>query len=261
MPAAASPTFQIVMPVDTTALSDKGLLPGWLALSVKCNLFSYKEPGTAQPATLIGSGTAQHVPAKADANGKAITMVKIVATETTPTAMHATYSCAGSADAIAGTKHLSTAGGPVTGLITEVVTTTPPLVITLIGTNPSPAEVAPPHSNAAGGHVVGSVLVALNPQPEPPGVVSAVTATAHVTSAAERVALNPQPEPPGITFDARKLPPGPCRSLLVVVKVPGLPPVTAQAAATGVAGKCAFDILIPNATAGSRAALTFSRER
>ena len=128
---------------------------------------------------------------------------------------------------------------------------------------------------APGGRVSGFVLVALNPQPEPPGVQdkvhpkpvnvtppeNAVTGTIPITDAAARVALNPQPEPPGITFDARKLPPGPCRNVLVVVKVPGLPPVTSHAADTAVAGKCAFDVAIPNATAGSRGAVKFSRDR
>jgi hypothetical protein len=128
---------------------------------------------------------------------------------------------------------------------------------------------------ATGGRVSGFVMVALNPQPEPPGAQdslhpkpvnvtppqSAVTGTIPITDAAARVALNPQPEPPGITFDARKLPPGPCRNLSVVVKVPGLPPVTSHATATTVAGKCAFDVVIPNATTGSRAAVKFSRDR
>jgi hypothetical protein len=115
---------------------------------------------------------------------------------------------------------------------------------------------------AGGGHVSGYVLVALNPQPEPPGV-QAVDAVAKVTksSAADRVSLNPQPEPPGVYFDARRLPPGPCRNLLVLVKVPGHPPVTAHAVSTAVAGKCAFDVAIANATVGSRAAVKFSRDR
>lgn len=151
--ASAAPAFQIVVPVDTTDLSNKGYLPGWLAISVKCNLFSYHGPGSPEPPKLLGSGSAQNVPAKADANGKAITMVKVAASETNPTNVHATYSCAGSADAIAGTKHLSTTGGPVAGLITNAVTLTPPLIVTLQGNNPPPAQIAPPHPAARGGAI------------------------------------------------------------------------------------------------------------
>ena len=114
---------------------------------------------------------------------------------------------------------------------------------------------------APDGHVAGYVLVALNPQPEPPGITE-VTAIAHVAkpNPVGRVALNPQPEPPGITADARKLPPGPCRTLHVTVTAGGAP-VSALAAPTSVAGKCAYDVAVPGAAIGSRAAVKFSRDR
>ena len=116
-----------------------------------------------------------------------------------------------------------------------------------------------------GGHVSGYVLVALNPQPEPPGVQQIdASAKVSIPDPASRVELNPQPEPPGVyarqIYDARKLPPGPCRSLLVVVKVPGLPPVTTTAKSTPVAGKCIFDVAVPSAAIGTRAAVKFSRD-
>ena len=114
---------------------------------------------------------------------------------------------------------------------------------------------------AAGEHVAGYVLVALNPQPEPPGITE-VTAYAPVMkpNPVGRVALNPQPEPPGITADARKLPPGPCRTIRVTVTVGGSA-VSGLAKPTPVAGKCAFDVMVPGATVGARAAVKFSRDR
>jgi len=109
------------------------------------------------------------------------------------------------------------------------------------------------------GHVSGFVLVALNPQPEPPGITS-VADSVHVTSKIPRVSLNPQPEPPGIT-DGRRLPPGPCRSLVVSVAAPGAPVVTAHAAPTRVSGKCSYDVAVPGARLGATARVTITRER
>jgi hypothetical protein len=113
---------------------------------------------------------------------------------------------------------------------------------------------------ADGAHVAGYVLVALNPQPEPPGITE-VTAYAPVVKSnpVGRVALNPQPEPPGITADARKLPPGPCRTLRVTVTA-GASTVSELAKPTPVAGKCAFDLAVPGTTLGARAAVKFSRD-
>ncbi len=109
-------------------------------------------------------------------------------------------------------------------------------------------------------HVSGFVLVALNPQPEPPGVTDvAESAQVH---AIDRVALNPQPEPPGITDARRKLPPGPCRSVMVRVSAEGLSaPATGYARPTAVAGKCAYDVAVPGARPGTTARVTFSRAR
>ena len=104
-------------------------------------------------------------------------------------------------------------------------------------------------------HVSGIVLVALNPQPEPPGVTAA--GGAHVTGA--RVMLNPQPEPPGIVDARRLLPPGPCKSVLVSVAAPGAPAVTTHAVATRIAGRCSFDAAVPGARSGSTATITVTR--
>ena len=84
-----------------------------------------------------------------------------------------------------------------------------------------------------------------------------------VAERAAKVALNPQPEPPGIVaFDARRLlPPGPCRSILVTVEVEGArTPFTAHAVDTAEKGKCAYTVPTPGAKAGSRAAVKFSRD-
>jgi hypothetical protein len=119
---------------------------------------------------------------------------------------------------------------------------------------------AVPAAAGQGPHVSGFVLVALNPQPEPPGV-TAVTESAQVHTV-DRVALNPQPEPPGITDARRKLPPGPCRSVMVQVSAEGLSaPATGYATPTRVAGKCAYDVAVPGARAGATARVTFSRAR
>ncbi|HEV2644624.1 MAG TPA: hypothetical protein VGT98_18065 [Candidatus Elarobacter sp.] len=109
-------------------------------------------------------------------------------------------------------------------------------------------------------HVSGIVLVALNPQPEPPGR-RIVTESVRVVSDVDRVALNPQPEPPGITRDARKLlPPGPCREIVVKVEAPGAAPVTARATEIA-AGKCGYDVAVPGARLGSMAKVTLSRSK
>jgi hypothetical protein len=119
-------------------------------------------------------------------------------------------------------------------------------------------------------HVSGYVIVALNPQPEPPGYPPLkfrdfVTTSATVLAArGEKVALNPQPEPPGIVaFDARRsIPPGPCRTILVTVGVEGARTLfTAHAVDTAESGKCAYKVPTPGAKAGSRAAVKFSRDR
>jgi hypothetical protein len=118
-------------------------------------------------------------------------------------------------------------------------------------------------------HVSGYVIVALNPQPEPPGdpplkFRDYVTTSGTVLAArGEKVALNPQPEPPGIgAFDARRLlPPGPCRTIRVTVQTEGArTAVTAHAVDTAEKGKCAFNVPTPGAKPGSRAAVKFSRD-
>jgi hypothetical protein len=79
----------------------------------------------------------------------------------------------------------------------------------------------------------------------------------------EKVALNPQPEPPGIVaFDARRLlPPGPCRSIRVTVEAEGgRTAFTGHAVDTAEKGKCAFTVPTPGAKAGSKAAVKFSRD-
>ncbi len=142
----------------------------------------------------------------------------------------------------------------------ERVRTADPVVVAL---NPQPE---PPGSSA---HVSGFLIVALNPQPEPPGDPAptfrepAITRGSVVAERAVKVALNPQPEPPGIVaFDARRLlPPGPCRSIRVTVDVEGArTPFTARAVDTAERGKCAYTVPTPGAKAGSRAAIKFSRE-
>jgi len=119
-------------------------------------------------------------------------------------------------------------------------------------------------------HVSGYVIVALNPQPEPPGDPPlkfrdhATTSGTVLAGRGEKVALNPQPEPPGIVaFDARRLlPPGPCRTILVTVEVEGArAPFTAHAVDATESGKCAYKVATPGAKAGSRAAVKFSRDR
>jgi hypothetical protein len=119
-------------------------------------------------------------------------------------------------------------------------------------------------------HVSGYVIVALNPQPEPPGDPApkfrnfATTSGIVLAARGEKVALNPQPEPPGIVaFDARRLlPPGPCRTIHVIVGADGVSsPFTGHAVDTAEKGKCAFTVLTPGAKAGARAAVTFSRDR
>ncbi|HWT05537.1 MAG TPA: hypothetical protein VN224_07255 [Xanthomonadales bacterium] len=133
-----------------------------------------------------------------------------------------------------------------------------------IALNPQPE---PPGVSA---HVSGFVIVALNPQPEPPGDPAPkfrdyVTTSGTVLAAGVgKVALNPQPEPPGIVaFDARRLlPPGPCRTILVTIDSGSARTAfTAHAVDTAEKGKCAFDVLTPGAKAGSRAAVKFSRDR
>ncbi len=135
-----------------------------------------------------------------------------------------------------------------------------PVVVAL---NPQPE---PPGSSA---HVSGFVLVALNPQPEPPGDPApkfrapVVTRGTVVGERAAKVALNPQPEPPGIAaFDARRLlPPGPCSSIRVTVETDGMrAPFMAHAVDTATKGKCAFTVPTPGAKAGSGAAIKFSRD-
>jgi hypothetical protein len=135
-----------------------------------------------------------------------------------------------------------------------------PVVVAL---NPQPE---PPGRTA---HVSGYVIVALNPQPEPPGDPApkfrdvVTTSGTVLAERAEKVALNPQPEPPGIVaFDARRLlPPGPCRSLRVTVEAEGArTPFTAHAVDTAEKGKCAYTVPTPGAKAGSRAAVKFSRD-
>ncbi|HEY0383783.1 MAG TPA: hypothetical protein VGC72_16440 [Candidatus Elarobacter sp.] len=118
-------------------------------------------------------------------------------------------------------------------------------------------------------HVSGFVIVALNPQPEPPGdpplkFRDVVTTSGTVLAArGEKVALNPQPEPPESAFDARRLlPPGPCRSIKVTVEIEGArAPFTTHAVDTAEKGKCAFNVPTPDAKAGSRAAVKFSRDQ
>ncbi|MDQ6942724.1 MAG: hypothetical protein M3169_09455 [Candidatus Eremiobacteraeota bacterium] len=133
----------------------------------------------------------------------------------------------------------------------------------IVALNPQPE---PPGIVA---HVSGYVIVALNPQPEPPGDPApkfkdyATTSGIVHASRAEKVALNPQPEPPGIVaFDARRLlPPGPCRTLLVTVDAEGARmPYTTHAVDTAEKGKCAYKVVTPGAKAGSRAAVKFSRD-
>ena len=142
----------------------------------------------------------------------------------------------------------------------EGVRPTGPVVVAL---NPQPE---PPGIVA---HVSGYVIVALNPQPEPPGDPApkfkdyATTTGIVLAARTEKVALNPQPEPPGIVaFDARRLlPPGPCRTILVTVDTEGArTPFTTHAVDTAEKGKCAFKVLTPGAKAGSRAAVKFSRD-
>lgn len=138
------------------------------------------------------------------------------------------------------------------------------LGVAVVALNPQPE---PPGVHA---HVSGFVIVALNPQPEPPGDPPlklrdfATTSGTVVADRAEKVALNPQPEPPGIVaFDARRLlPPGPCRTMLVTVDIEGArTPFTTHAVDTAEKGKCAFTVPTPGAKAGSRAAVKFSRDR
>ncbi len=121
-------------------------------------------------------------------------------------------------------------------------------------------------------HVCGVILVALNPQPEPPGVTESKASHValnpqpeppgrHVVTDSVRVALNPQPEPPGITTDARKLlPPGPCREIVVKIEAPGAAPVTARAMEIA-PGKCGYDVTVPGARPGSMAKVMISRSR
>jgi hypothetical protein len=134
----------------------------------------------------------------------------------------------------------------------------------VIALNPQPE---PPGIVA---HVSGFVIVALNPQPEPPGDPApkfhnfATTSGLVVADRGAKVALNPQPEPPGVVaFDARRmLPPGPCRTMLVTVDVEGArTPFMTHAVDTAEKGKCAFTVPTPGAKAGSRAAVKFSRDR
>ena len=134
----------------------------------------------------------------------------------------------------------------------------------VVALNPQPE---PPGVNA---HVSGFVIVALNPQPEPPGDPPlkfrdfATTTGTVVADRAEKVALNPQPEPPGIVaLDARRLlPPGPCRTILVTVDIEGArTPFTTHAVETAEKGKCAFKVPTPGAKAGAKAAVKFSRDR
>ena len=145
--------------------------------------------------------------------------------------------------------------------IAAVMVLSSPVIVAL---NPQPE---PPGVHA---HVSGFVIVALNPQPEPPGdppLKFRNYATTSGTVVAERggkVELNPQPEPPGIVaFDARRLlPPGPCRTLLVTVETEGArAPFTTHAVDTTEQGRCAFKVLTPGVKAGSRAAVKFSRDR
>ena len=111
---------------------------------------------------------------------------------------------------------------------------------------------------AESGYVAGYVLVALNPQPEPPGRTGVVTESVHVRSG--RLELNPQPEPPGIT-DARKLlPPGPCSSISVSVMVNGAA-IASHAVATRVPGRCRYEVATPGAKPGTAARVSFSRMR
>lgn len=142
----------------------------------------------------------------------------------------------------------------------DLVRPSGPVVVAL---NPQPE---PPGRTA---HVSGFVTVALNPQPEPPGDPApkfrdyATTSGIVLAERAGKVALNPQPEPPGIAFDAsRLLPPGPCRTILVTIETEGArTPFTAHAVDTAEKGKCAFTVPTPGAKAGSRAAVKFSRDR
>jgi hypothetical protein len=133
----------------------------------------------------------------------------------------------------------------------------------IVALNPQPE---PPGIVA---HVSGYVIVALNPQPEPPGDPApkfrdhVTTSGTVISDRAEKVALNPQPEPPGIVaFDARRLlPPGPCRTIQVTVDIVGArAPFTAHAVDTAEKGKCAYKVPTPGAKAGSRAAVKFSRD-
>jgi hypothetical protein len=133
----------------------------------------------------------------------------------------------------------------------------------IVALNPQPE---PPGIVA---HVSGFVIVALNPQPEPPGDPPlkfrdhATTSGTVISDRAQKVALNPQPEPPGIVaFDARRLlPPGPCRTIQVTVAIEGArAPFTTHAVDTAEKGKCAYKVLTPGAKAGSRAAVKFSRD-
>ena len=121
-------------------------------------------------------------------------------------------------------------------------------------------------------HVSGVILVALNPQPEPPGVTESNASHValnpqpeppgrHVVTESVRVALNPQPEPPGITTDARRLlPPGPCRTLVIKVEAAGAAPMTAGATEIG-PGKCRYDIAVAGARIGSNAKVMISRSK
>ncbi len=138
------------------------------------------------------------------------------------------------------------------------------LGVAVVALNPQPE---PPGRHA---HVSGFVIVALNPQPEPPGNPppkfhnNATTTGIVVADRAAMVALNPQPEPPGIAaFDARHLlPPGPCRTIRVLVAADGVSsPFMGHAVDTTERGKCAFTVPTPGAKAGSKAAVTFSRDR
>ena len=109
------------------------------------------------------------------------------------------------------------------------------------------------------GHVSGFVIVALNPQPEPPGR-AIVSDLIRVRAGAAEVELNPQPEPPGVT-DARKLlPPGPCSTVIATVEGRGAA-VSAHAVATQTPGRCRYDITTPGLRPGAMARVTFTRAR
>ena len=137
--------------------------------------------------------------------------------------------------------------------------------------------------DTAHAHVRGIVLVALNPQPEPPGAADSkagrvalnpqpeppgktfsrqvAVVEGAIKNRGERVALNPQPEPPGYpVLDARlHLPPGPCAGLVIRVEAPSAAPVTVNGTEIG-NGKCGFDATVPGARAGDTAQETITRK-